>query len=69
MATSLELLHALINAPPRRLQRLDQFIAPVVTRISGDYPEVSLDLRTDNMIDPVREGGSTWRSCRHDRLT
>jgi hypothetical protein len=41
------------------LQRLDQFIAPVATRISGDYPEVSLDLRTDTMIDPVREGAST----------
>jgi hypothetical protein len=38
-------------------------------RFLGDYPEVSLDLRTDTMIDRVQEGGSTWRSCRHDRLT
>jgi DNA-binding transcriptional LysR family regulator len=36
-------------------QGLDRFIAPVATRFLGDYPEVSLDLRTDTMIDPVQE--------------
>jgi DNA-binding transcriptional LysR family regulator len=37
-------------------QGLDRFIAPVATRFLGDYPEVSVDLRTDTMIDPVQEG-------------
>jgi DNA-binding transcriptional LysR family regulator len=38
-------------------QGLGPFIAPVATRFLGDYPEVSLDLRTgDAMIDPVQEG-------------
>ena len=35
---------------------LDQFIAPVAARFSRDYPEVSLDFRTDDVIDPVQEG-------------
>jgi DNA-binding transcriptional LysR family regulator len=37
-------------------QGLDRFIAPVATRFLRDYPEVSLDLRTDTLIDPVQEG-------------
>jgi DNA-binding transcriptional LysR family regulator len=37
-------------------QGLDRFVAPVATRFLGDYPEASLDLRTDTMIDPVQEG-------------
>jgi len=38
-------------------QGLGRLIAPVVTRLLGDYPEVSLDLRTgDAMIDLVQEG-------------
>jgi DNA-binding transcriptional LysR family regulator len=38
-------------------QGLVRFIAPVVTRLLQDYPEVSLDLLTgDAMIDLVQEG-------------
>jgi DNA-binding transcriptional LysR family regulator len=38
-------------------QGLSRFIAPVVTRLLGEYPEVSLDLLTgDTMIDLVQEG-------------
>jgi DNA-binding transcriptional LysR family regulator len=38
-------------------QGLDQFIALVSTRFLGDYPEVSLDLRSGSaMIDLVQEG-------------
>src|SRR5271154_3643638 len=38
-------------------QGLSRFIAPVAPRFLGDYPEVSLDLRTgDAMIDLVQEG-------------
>lgn len=38
-------------------QGLSRFIALVATRFLGDYPEVSLDLRTgDVMIDMVQEG-------------
>jgi DNA-binding transcriptional LysR family regulator len=38
-------------------QGLSRFIALVATRFLGDYPEVSLDLRTgDAMIDLVQEG-------------
>jgi len=38
-------------------QGLSRFIALVVPRFLGDYPEVSLDLRTgDAMIDLVQEG-------------
>jgi len=38
-------------------QGLGRFIALVATRFLGDYPEVSLDLRTgDAMIDLVQEG-------------
>jgi DNA-binding transcriptional LysR family regulator len=36
-------------------QGLDRFIAPVATRFLADYPDVSLDLRTDTLIDPARE--------------
>jgi DNA-binding transcriptional LysR family regulator len=38
-------------------QGLGRFIALVATRFLGDYPEVSLDLRTgDAMVDVVQEG-------------
>jgi DNA-binding transcriptional LysR family regulator len=37
-------------------QGLDRFIAPVAAHFLAGYPEVSLDLRTDTMIDPVQEG-------------
>ena len=38
-------------------QGLDRFIALVATRFLGDYPEISLDLRSgDAMIDLVQEG-------------
>jgi len=38
-------------------QGLSRFIAPVVTRLLGEYPDVSLDLLTgDTMIDLVQEG-------------
>src|ERR1700722_5640156 len=38
-------------------QGLSRFIAQVARRFLGDYPEVSLDLRTgDTMIDLVQEG-------------
>ncbi len=36
-------------------QSLDPFVAPVATRFSGDYPDISLDFETDAMIDPVRD--------------
>jgi DNA-binding transcriptional LysR family regulator len=35
---------------------LDRLIAPVVTRFLGDYPEVTLDLHTGAMIDPLQKG-------------
>jgi DNA-binding transcriptional LysR family regulator len=37
-------------------QGLDRFIGPVAARFLGDYPEVSLDLQTHAMVDPVQEG-------------
>jgi DNA-binding transcriptional LysR family regulator len=57
-----EIASALQVTPRGRLrvychQGLSRFIALVVTRFLGDYPEVSLDLLTgDAMIDVVQEG-------------
>ncbi|QYY33040.1 MULTISPECIES: LysR family transcriptional regulator [Cupriavidus] len=61
LAEADEITSALQVTPRGRLrlrchQSLDRFIAPVVTRFLGNYPEVSLDFETDVMIDPVREG-------------
>jgi DNA-binding transcriptional LysR family regulator len=61
LAEADEVASALQVKPRGRLrvycqQGLDRFIAPVATRFLDDYPEVSLDLRTDTMIDPVQEG-------------
>jgi DNA-binding transcriptional LysR family regulator len=57
-----EVASALQVTPRGRLrvychQGLSQFIALITTHFLGDYPEVSLDLRTgDAMIDLVQEG-------------
>jgi DNA-binding transcriptional LysR family regulator len=57
-----EVASALQVTPRGRLrvychQGLSQFIALIATRFLGDYPKVSLDLRTgDAMIDLVQEG-------------
>jgi DNA-binding transcriptional LysR family regulator len=57
-----ELARALQVTPRGQLrvychQGLSRFIALIATRFLGDYPEVSLDLRTgDAMIDLVQEG-------------
>jgi DNA-binding transcriptional LysR family regulator len=61
LAEADEVASALQVKPRGRLrlycqQGLDRFIAPVATRFLADYPEVSLDLHTDTMIDPVQEG-------------
>jgi DNA-binding transcriptional LysR family regulator len=61
LAEADEITSALQVSPRGRLrlrchQSLDRFIAPVATRFSRDYPEVSIDFQTDDMIDPVREG-------------
>jgi DNA-binding transcriptional LysR family regulator len=62
LAEADEAAGALQVAPRGRLrvychQGLSRFIAQIVPRFLGDYPEVSLDLRTgDTMIDLVQEG-------------
>ncbi|MBC8643015.1 LysR family transcriptional regulator [Caballeronia sp. EK] len=61
LAEADEITSALQVTPRGRLHvrchhSLDRFIAPVVTRFLGNYPEVSLDFQIDAMIDPVREG-------------
>ncbi|MFM0341404.1 LysR family transcriptional regulator [Paraburkholderia fungorum] len=61
LAEADEITSALQLTPRGRLhlrchQSLDRFIAPVAARFSGEYPEVSLDFKTDDVIDPVREG-------------
>lgn len=62
LAEADEAVSALQVTPRGRLrvychQGLSRFIALVATRFLGDYPEVSLDLRTgDAMIDLVQEG-------------
>ncbi|KAA0997776.1 LysR family transcriptional regulator [Paraburkholderia panacisoli] len=64
LAEADEITSALQSTPRGRLrlrchQALERFVAPVATRFSRDYPEVSLDFQTDTMIDPVdpvREG-------------
>lgn len=64
LAEADEITSALQVTPRGRLRlrchhALERFIAPVAARFSGDYPEVSLDFRTDATVapvDPVREG-------------
>jgi DNA-binding transcriptional LysR family regulator len=64
LAEADEMTSALQMTPRGRLRlrchhALERSIAPVAARVSGDYPEVSLDFQTDAMIDPVdpvREG-------------
>jgi DNA-binding transcriptional LysR family regulator len=60
LAEADEAASALQVSPRGRLrlycqQGLDRFIAPVATRFLEEYPEVSLDFRSDAMIDPTQE--------------
>ncbi|MFL9861874.1 LysR family transcriptional regulator [Paraburkholderia sediminicola] len=61
LAEADEITSALQVTPRGRLRLrchhgLDRFVAPVATRFSGDYPDVSLDFQIDDVIDPAREG-------------
>lgn len=61
LAEADEITSALQVTPRGRLllrchQSLDRFVAPVATRFSAAYPEVSLDFQIDDVIDPVRDG-------------